>query len=72
MIFEDCFQACFKDCLCIIVWLVVDASLVFLARGNLFLALKVCYFGSKWVSTITGFIVLKYLKFSVRLGVILC
>ena len=47
-------------------WLVTEASLVCLARGKLFLSLKVHCFGSKRVSTIAGFIVSKYLKFSVR------
>ena len=72
MILKIGFQPALMIACVTFLWLVMDASLVCLAKGKLSLSLKFHYFGSKRVSTIAGFIVSKYLKFSVRLGVILC
>ena len=66
MILKIGFQPALKIAYVSFLWLVADASLVCLARGKLFLSSKVHCFGSKRVSTIVGFIVSKYLKFSIR------
>ena len=66
MILKLGFQSALKIACVSFLWLVADASLVCLAKGKLFLSLKVRCFGSKRASTIVGFIVSKYLKFSIR------